>query len=64
MIRGNKSTESTCMESHVTQKSDSVASLEMICLLAMGKANNLLYHVTKFSNANKKVLKHNYYLHE
>lgn len=30
----------------------------------MGKANNLLYHATKFSNANKKVLKHNYYLDE
>lgn len=51
------------MESHLTQKSNSVACLEMICSLAMGKANNLLYHVTKFSNANKKVLKHNYYLH-
>jgi len=36
----------------------------MIGSLAVGKANNLLYHVTKVSNANKNVLKNNYYMEE
>lgn len=42
------------MESRLTQ-SNSVPRLEMIRSMAMGKANNLLYHVTKFSNANRGV---------
>lgn len=49
------------MESRLTQ-SNSMLRLEMICSMAMGKANNLLYHVTQFSNANKEVLEHNNYL--